>query len=569
MYIIIIIAVVIVFLSIKSYLHLKEKERQLLRELEQSYGKANTRKFEPGELDRISRKFRNKCDDPDKKSEFIIDDITWNDMDMDEVFMAMGHCGSGGGEEYLYDMLRRPVFDDEVLKERDRVAVFFDKNPKNRLAFQRIFYKLGKTGKYSLSDQLMKISVLKEDSNILHFFCIFLTVLSISLIYIKPPVGFFAILITAAFNVATYFKRKGELEPYISSFIYLFRALNEADEMLSLPGEGLEEYMEKIRNYRKQLLPIRRGSFLIVAGNGATGGILDLPLDYIRIFMHLDLIKFNLSLKQFIQKKNIITELFDTMGFLDAEISIASFRNHKKIFCAPAHEFSDSSNYIFNATGLYHPLVNDAIPYDIITKGGVLITGANASGKSTFLKSVGLAVILGQTINTAFSVSCNISYMTPISAIKVEDSIKKGDSYYMAEIKAVKRLIDAGEFNSIHGKVGVICFIDELLRGTNTIERISAAAEILKVLRLKNFLVLSATHDIELAVIIDKYYDNFHFSETIEQDDIKFDYKLRPGMAKSRNAISLLKLIGFDDEITSKAYELAASYEKDGSWERI
>ena len=150
----------------------------------------------------------------------------------------------------------------------------------------------------------------------------------------------------------------------------------------------------------------------------------------------------------------------------------------------------------------------------------------------------------------------------------VNDSITGGDSLYMAEIKAVKRIIDALE-DSEAGGFKTMCFLDELLRGTNTIERIAAGSRILKELEERGAVVFAATHDIELTDILSERFDNYHFSESIENDSIRFTYSLEKGAAKTRNAIALLKMLGFDEGITSDAFEEAARFEETGVWSGI
>jgi DNA mismatch repair ATPase MutS len=110
------------------------------------------------------------------------------------------------------------------------------------------------------------------------------------------------------------------------------------------------------------------------------------------------------------------------------------------------------------------------------------------------------------------------------------------------------------------------CYIDEILRGTNTIERIAASAAVLKYIHMQNSLIIAASHDIELTSILAGDYDNYHFSEQITQEGVQFDYKLKEGPSKTRNAIKLLSSLGFDQAITDHAYELAKGYETNKTW---
>lgn len=135
----------------------------------------------------------------------------------------------------------------------------------------------------------------------------------------------------------------------------------------------------------------------------------------------------------------------------------------------------------------------------------------------------------------------------------------------MVEIKSLKRIIDA-----INYDIPFLCFVDEILRGTNTIERIAASSEVLKYFSTSNNCIcIAATHDIELTHILEGHFDNYHFQEEIKNNDIKFDYKFYKGRATTRNAIKILKLIGYDKNIVKSAEKSAENFMKDGIWRKI
>ena len=115
----------------------------------------------------------------------------------------------------------------------------------------------------------------------------------------------------------------------------------------------------------------------------------------------------------------------------------------------------------------------------------------------------------------------------------------------------------------------ILCFVDEVLRGTNTVERISASSQILKELALNGIMCFAATHDIELTYILEKYYSNYHFTEDVQGNEIVFSYALHEGRATSRNAIKLLEIIGYDKSIVDKAQERAEDFVNTGAWRQI
>ena len=113
----------------------------------------------------------------------------------------------------------------------------------------------------------------------------------------------------------------------------------------------------------------------------------------------------------------------------------------------------------------------------------------------------------------------------------------------------------------------VLCFVDEVLRGTNTVERIAASSRILQSLTGKGVLCFAATHDIELTHLLEDTYENYHFEETIEEGDINFNYLLKKGRAQSRNAIRLLQVMGYDSDVIKEAEDMAGRFLETGKWE--
>ena len=127
----------------------------------------------------------------------------------------------------------------------------------------------------------------------------------------------------------------------------------------------------------------------------------------------------------------------------------------------------------------------------------------------------------------------------------------------MAEAESLLRIINATD-----EPIPVFCAIDEIFRGTNPIERIAASAEILKYINSKGAICIVATHDRELTNILEDSYDFFYFSESVDNSKgLSFDYKLKPGISQSRNAIKLLDYIGYPEEIINSSYTRAKSIE--------
>ena len=263
-------------------------------------------------------------------------------------------------------------------------------------------------------------------------------------------------------------------------------------------------------------------------------------------------------------RKNELNEIYEILGILDASIAVASFREWlgEDGYCLP--ELVQSEKPFLKMEQGYHALIEEPVANSIHAEKCVLITGSNASGKSTFIKTVAINGILAQTIHTAVAASYKASYFKIFSSMALRDDLQGKESYYIVEIKSLKRILE-----QTGDKVPVLCFVDEVLRGTNTLERIAASAQILRSFADTNTICFAATHDLELTQMLERHYDNYHFQEQIVEDEVVFDYSLQSGKAVSRNAIKLLGMMGYSKDIIKKAEELANTFLEKGVWENV
>ena len=211
-------------------------------------------------------------------------------------------------------------------------------------------------------------------------------------------------------------------------------------------------------------------------------------------------------------------------------------------------------------TELRHPLVDDAVPNSIALRPGrgVLVTGSNMSGKSTFLRTVGVNAILAQTISTCLAREYRAPIFDVRSCIGRADDLLAGKSYYIVEVEALLELVRASDDPAPH-----LFLLDELFRGTNAVERIAAGqAVLLELLQArrgatKPHVVLAATHDRELVDLVSETFDAYHFGDSIGPDGLIFDHRLQHGPATTRNAIALLRLHGAPETLLTQAVTTA------------
>lgn len=531
----------------------KRQERWLEKRLLDAYGKIPEKRIPPENVSRIPEYFRRHA------AEDRIDDITWNDLDMDDIFRRIDSTLSAAGEEYLYYVLRTPDCDPGMARRIS--ALEGDDRTADRLMLQKALYKLSGTGKYSIYEYMSLLKTLGRRSSAPHYAALVFPFAALAVMVFHVQAGLILFILSIIVNMLTYFNEKGKIEPFIVSFRYLLRMISCADEMSRTPVRGLEPEQEALRRLRAEFADFVRGSGIVMSqSQTGSGNPFDAVLDYLRIILHLDLIKFNSMYAKTMERQQQIDSMITIVGGIDAAIAAASFRKTLPYWCSPVFTGDEGSgeNGALEISELYHPLLTNPVSNSITAARPVLLTGSNASGKSTFIKAVALCSLLGQTIATCPAASWRGRKSRILSSMALRDSIQEGESYFMVEIKSLRRILDAGG--------SVLCFIDEVLRGTNTIERIAASSEILMEFAKRGILCFAATHDIELTEILAEYYDNYHFEEELTGGDVAFSYRLHEGPATTRNAIRLLEKAGFDADLTARANERAARFEKEGSW---
>lgn len=539
---------VILFRGITENKRTVEKWKKSFRE---NFGEKNKRKWKNEELEKISHYSQYK------KSEYEIDELTWNDLDMNEIFRQMAYTRSSLGDDYLFFMLRNPVQDEEILKKREKKISLLGSQEELRLKLQILFARIGRIREYSYADYLHYLMQEEAKSNLKHYLADGLILLSFLLMGYNLGLGWAVFFGMILYNIVVYFKDKAHLEPYLISLRYLLKNLEYAKELKEiLPMEWKEEKvrLERILAVMKKM---QKNSYLVMSPGRMAGEGLELLLDYMRMCFHIDIIKFNRMLSHIQKYEKEIWDLYEIMGEADACIAVAEYRASLPQNTCPV--FHQEKRIIMKEG--YHPLIENAVSNSLEMSKSVLLTGSNASGKSTFLKTMGINVLLAQTIHTCVAGYFELPFCRLYTSMSLKDSLFLNESYYMAEIKAIKRIMDATQDGSM-----VVCMVDEVLRGTNTIERIAASTQILKSMSEKNILCMAATHDVELTKTLEKEYDNYHFEESIHQSDVSFSYRLMVGRAKSCNAIYLLENLGYDRTMIYEARKMVKVFEEQGEW---
>jgi len=547
-----VIILIVLFAFIQGAYAEKQKEKKFIRDLYENYGQFPQKKYEAEQYNSIRKYFEAH------KKDFVIDDITWNDLDMDAVFMQMNHTYSSAGEEYLYYTLRTPFMEEEPLKKREERVRYFMEHEEERVKLQVLFAKIGKTGKFSIYDYLDFLGSVENISNVSHFMGDAAVVIAVLLIFFDAFIGIALLIAVICYNIMTYFNYKSKVDPYITSFGYVMRMIKMGEKIIESDIPVIKEEKEELKRLTEKFQKFRKGSHWLMSPARMSGAMdpLSMVEDYIRMMFHVDLIQFNKMIKELQEHKNDVDAIVTIAGSIETAIAVGAYRASFPEYCIP--EFNKG----ITMTEGYHPLIREPVKNSISPKTGVLLTGSNASGKSTFLKTVAMNAILAQTIYTCLARKYTGEFFRIYTSMALRDDLGSGESYYMVEIRSLKRIIDAGESGN-----RILCFVDEVLRGTNTVERIAASTQILKSFAKKDTLCFAATHDIELTSLLAGEYENYHFEEEVAEGDVLFNYELKEGRARTRNAIKLLSVMGYEKEIIQKAEEMAERFISNGVWE--
>ncbi|MGL4695990.1 MutS-related protein [Enterococcus larvae] len=488
-----------------------------------------------------------------QKFDSEVDDVTWYDLDMMEVFEAVNGTYSSVGSEALYQQMRNFDFDQESAEQMEKLISFYQENPTLREEVQFRFAQLGKKDNNFVKHYLSTTKGKELTGFYLHVLLGALPVIGLLLLAVGLTWGAVLTLVSICFNVVYYLRKKELLETELNSMRYFVQTLGAANAISKVETPVQSEL-------KQQLAPLKNilnfgASFRVKSNSEA-----ELIFDYLNMALMIPFISYNFVLKRLSHYHEQAVALWDILGRLEAASAILNFRLYMSDVAIPVFETGGVV-----AKGSYHPLLHeDAVANPIDWQRNTLVTGSNASGKSTYVKSIAINCILAQTIHTVAAEEFVMQRGHVLTSMAVEDDLFEGDSYFVAEIKSIKRVMD-----QIQRKERCYCFIDEILKGTNTIERISASASIINWMKQYPSLAFVATHDIELTEILKNSCENVHFEERVEADGILFDYELKAGKALTRNALQLLKIMDYPQEVVTEAKAEAAFFDEHRSWQVV
>jgi hypothetical protein len=476
-----------------------------------------------------------------KNNPIFVDSTTWSDLNMDEVYFKINRCTSSVGKQYLYHLLHRYDIPPNSFNNTLSTYKYFTDNSQIRRKFQNILLQSNQTSAYFISKLLFSRIPPKPNSSVLIYLTSFLLFFTIMMtIFIHQ-----FILVALGLSIINILIHN-KLTPKIFSFLpdmYSLRMLLKIADQLSKFDEPILQ-IKNLKEHRSIIDKVSKKSSWLLIDITKLDEFSASIMQYLNIFFLLNIIAYLNSIDTIRRAQNELLDVFEQIASLDVTISMASYINSLTTYCIPKFNHDNAIHF----KNVYHPLLKEPVANSFnLENTSCLITGSNMAGKTTFIKTIGINIILSQNLGICLAESANIPRVNIKSSINRQEDLSQNQSYYFKEIEAILQFIKYSDKDYNY------CFlIDEMFRGTNTLERLSASTAVLDFLSDKN-IILVTTHDIELQELLNGKFDIYHFNEQLDNNVHYFDYKIKHGPCSTRNAIRLLDLKGYPKTIIEKA----------------
>ncbi len=527
---------------------LHRKEKKLKQQIREAFGKPKTIDFDFDAIRRFADRNR-------KESFQNLPDKVCNDLNFNDLFAYVDRTSSFVGQQCLYDRMRRIPNDRRPLDILEKWIGRFEKNEPLRTEIQYHLQNLAGRDAYYLCD-LFQATAVKPPKWLPSAYVLSLTnTLAIVLMFFRPEFFLLSLVVTIANTVLHYLNKKNILT-YLDSMpqllnlnrtvrkLLIFDFLKKSDEISEDASRFLHNISRKMNFFRLDEL-LRGDPF------GFLWGLSEI----IKIFFLLEPIFLFRLLRRVESHEKELQEAFEFVGLVDEAVALTSLRMGLPYYCHP-EIISDIKAMHFEE--IYFPIVGNCISNSLVVRGkSILITGSNMSGKTTFIRAVGINALMGLTLNICFARSFALPNLYLWSAILMNDDLMNDKSFYLEEVQTIKEMIEVSH------KTGPNLFLlDEIYKGTNTIERVSGGKAVLSWLNNGDNLVFISTHDIELTELLKEEYDLYHFSEHVDNNNVSFDFKIKAGKMKTRNAIKILEVNGYPPVLISEARQLSFEMDK-------
>lgn len=475
-----------------------------------------------------------------------ISDKTFEDLDLEEVFMLLDRTNSKVGQQYFYQQLRTIYNDKSVAEKHQDITHYFQLNSNAKKEVNQALLNLDHLTAFEIHSLFQKPLPTSPDWILWAYALGFFGITSLISTFFYPIISVLFVVVFAI-NLFIHLKNKREMDEFTTSFnqllplIQISSLIYKKHPITNKLQPELNDSINQLNSLKKYLAWYNAEQKL----QGDFAVIFELFTEFIKIIGLLNPIIHYRFIEKLRGKTQSIHTLFSFVGQVDMLQSLAQV---KKEFssCTP----NSNTNASLKFEDVYHPLLHHSyVANNIDTQHkSVLITGSNMSGKTTFMRTIGLNSILAQTINLCFAKSANVPPIKVFSAMRISDDLLNSKSYYQQEVDYLKAFIDQAEKPST-----CLFLLDEIYKGTNTQERIAAGYAVLYELANNQNIVFVATHDVELTQLLQPSYALYHFSEQVHENSLGFDYRLKNGPNTSQNAIKILEISGYPSRVIEMA----------------
>ena len=499
-----------------------------------------------------SRRFSEAC------AGEAVDDRTWQDLNLDDVFAAIDRTESTLGQHALYYRLRRNPAED--LESFDRLVERFDSDETWRARAQKALKRLRDPHGYDLW-WLARPGAVEAPS----WYVVFpiLGALVLLLLCALPAWPRLAPWLVAALgvNVVVSHLTAGRVGAVAAAFRQIAPIVTAAQRLGLQPDE-----LRRLRRLKIVSRWISGDPLMLPLAPTSPAVLLNDVIQVLYTYLNLAfLLDGNCAYFGAVDLRThgaALLRVAAATGDADAAMSVRAIRRERRDWVQPRFcSAGDAARLV----DVHHPLIDDAVPNTITLEPGrgVLITGSNMSGKSTLLRTIGVNAVLAQTVNTCFASRYHAPRLVVRSCIGRADDLASGKSYYIVEAEALLGLVRDSASAVPH-----LFLLDELFRGTNAVERIAAGQAVLRELVDGHHgetlhIAIAATHDGELIELLVDRYAAYHFSDSLQDHSLQFDYRLRAGAANTRNAIALLRLHGAPERLIARALTCADALDRE------
>jgi hypothetical protein len=465
---------------------------------------------------------------------YEIDNTTFDDLLLSEYNERFNHTVTSCGDEVFYHWLRS-IKDHDGIKILQGDLKTIDQNKDTDLV-SNFFSKVGKQKRGDIISDIWDGFTIK--SKIIDNFYVLLAInvlLSVTISILNIKFIPLSIIFFCFFNFIIYILTNGKISRVSGSINYILmlcNALKKIDRKTELQlSIEIPKYKEFNRLSRYVIF------FKDGIGGPESGDMLSLFVDYLRVFLCFEIYAFKRTSSFVIENLDEMHKIVYFVGYLDCLISSKKTMNEYQTVYT---QINSQKGVFFDE--MIHPLLPNSVSQTKQIRSGLIITGLNMSGKTTFMKSLAINQLLATSFGFCFAKNFSTNSLNIISSFRINDDMLHGKSRYYAE---AYRLL---EINNQIRTTDSLCLIDEILSGTNSDDRIYGASVILKDFSSnKNSIVVAATHDNKIAESLSEILTPVYFDGEINGDQIDFDYVIKEGIVSKRNGLLILKLIGLQN----------------------